>query len=156
MADLKDLKIKCMVENINTKQFDTSVYLAGTMSYFIKQNKPELALVWRLEAESKLQDCGFKVFNPTLNYELNYQDGLTGTFDQNLTYLRKCDIVLVNLKELKNSPYTMAELGASKELGKVIVAFGMDDYYSAFKPFFTKHFVNLDLAVDYIQRWYEQ
>lgn len=107
------------------------VYLAGCITLYDALGTLEEAETWRKIAQEKLEDLGYKVFNPTINYKRNkdiaYKDSRI-VVEQNLTYLKKTDIVLVNLEHLNDSLGTLFELYYAYLNNIPVVAFGYNKF----------------------------
>ena len=101
------------------------LYLAGTMSYYYNQNKPELAENWRTYFEKEF-DC----FNPCNNFKTNINFDCRGVVYQNIHYLDKCDVIIVNLQDLKESAGTIFEIYYAFLNHKPVIAFGNSELYN--------------------------
>jgi nucleoside 2-deoxyribosyltransferase len=134
------------------------VYLAGTISYFNKINKLEFASLWRKLAKENLSDLDIKVFDPMKNFAQNNEYDLKGVPYQNLYYLEKSDIILLNLEALKESPGTMFVIFIAWYNHKPVIAFGESELISQphIKEAITSKFKNLPDACDYIKSMYCQ
>lgn len=134
------------------------VYLAGAMNYFRDKDYNE-AKGWRLVMKQKLVSSNdnygtrFTVFDPTLE-EDKYHDIVT----QNLYYLRKADILVINLNALEHSLGSIYELAYFSYTGKPIITIGGHNWLS--HPYLEK-FVSMRVdtvreAADFIRRMYGQ
>lgn len=135
------------------------IYLAGCITYLENQGKLHEAIEWRKTAQERLEDSGFQVFNPMINYEMNksYANYSPKTVvHQNTHYLNKSDILLVNLNDLEHSPGTMFEMFYAYLHNKPIVAFGYTDIF--FQPHInesiTYHALDLEHALEHIFSMY--
>lgn len=137
------------------------VYLAGCITHYEKLGRLEKAIEWRENAEQKLKDNGFKVFNPMTNYKINAsyeQQTPQGIILQNFNYLSKADILLVNLELLEQSPGTIWEMSIAWYLHKPVLAFGYTPLLQRAhtQALITIRFTNLDDTLDYICSMYNQ
>ncbi len=116
-----------------------SIFLSGCMSYYYNQNKPELAEQWRRNIENQIENCdflrnNFKVFNPCKNFYRNSTYSSKGIVHQNLFYLKKSDIILLNLNDIEKSPGTLFEIYYGFFNSKPVVAFGENNLYTNQQP----------------------
>lgn len=135
------------------------IYLAGCMSYYYDSNNPEKAEIWRNIAEEKLQyNYDVFTFNPTLNYETNCKYNSVLMVQQNEYYLKKADLILVNLDDLDKSYGTIYELVYAHALCKPILAFGSAAIYSHphLKHILKNCFKSLEEALEFIDTVYCQ
>ena len=134
-------------------------YLAGAMSYWDNKHHFENATSWRVHAALYLNDVKVKCFDPCMNYSVNKTYDSKGVVKQNLSYLRKTDIVLINLEELDKSPGSMYELFWASFNNIPVIAFG-DNYMYGTQPHITEaisiKFIELDDSIEYIQSMYSQ
>ena len=103
------------------------VYLAGTLSYYYKNNQIDKALKWREKIENWCKDNNINVFNPAKTFlkEINHTYYYKLCVDQNRYYLDKADILIVNLEAIDHSPGTIWELTYASEKRKIpIIAIG--------------------------------
>lgn len=100
-----------------------TIFLSGCMSYYYNNGKPKLAEDWRNEAIEKLGDK-FNIFNPCKNYNKNIQYDSKGVVYQNMAYLNKSDIILLNADDIEKSPGTLFEVFTSFLNHKPVLAFG--------------------------------
>jgi nucleoside 2-deoxyribosyltransferase len=105
--------------------------MAGAISYYYNtyyynRDRIEKARNWRRELGDQLRKLGINAFDPTVNFEsnINYPDD--ATVMQNLYYLNKSDIVVVNTEHLLESPGTIFELTNFYLKQKPVFAFGTD------------------------------
>lgn len=135
------------------------LYLAGAMSEFDRQGKFEKAVEWRLNASRLLKEFRIKTFNPCDNYEINKEYQLKGIVNQNLTYLKNSDILLLNLEELDKSPGTMFEIFFAYMKHTPVIAFG-ENYLYGTQPHVTESismkFKDSEEAIDYITSMFGQ
>lgn len=134
------------------------IYLAGCMSYYYENNEPQKAEHWRDIAKERLKDIEISTFDPTLHYKNNYLYDSDLMVQQNEYYLKKTDIILVNLDDLDKSYGTIYELVYAHTLGKQILAFGDNTikYHPHIKHILTNHFDNLNEVLDFINTAYCQ
>lgn len=137
------------------------VYLAGCMSYYEATGQLEKAIEWRKVAQEKLEDLGYKVFNPMINYSRNrdfVKYDKKCVVDQNIVYLKKTDILLVNMEDIQHSPGTLFEIFYCYLNNIPVVAFNnvFSDYIS--KPHISEsitfHAYTLENAIDFITSMY--
>lgn len=104
------------------------VYLAGCISYYNQFNQIEKAITWRQKATQYLIKKGFTVFDPTRNFNKNISSFFSPSLivKQNMVYLAKASIILVNLNDLSKSPGTLFEIYYGYLHGKPIISFGYD------------------------------
>lgn len=101
-----------------------NIYCAGAMTTYYNRNMPELAENWRLKVSDTFYNSnGIKVFNPCINYEINKTFNTKGVVYQNIHYLNKCDIMILNLDELNQSQGTLFEVYYFFLHHKPIIAF---------------------------------
>lgn len=128
------------------------------MSYYDSINQFDKAFDWRSEADSFLIDINIKTFNPTINYEKNKYYDPKGVVNQNICYLKKADLLLVNLEYLEHSPGSLFEMFYAYLNHIPIVAFGQTNIY--FQPHIRTSidvcFTSLDKALEYIKDMYGQ
>lgn len=135
------------------------IYLAGCMSYYYDSNNPEKAESWRNIAEEKLQyNYDIFTFNPTLNYETNCKYNSDLMVQQNEYYLKKADLILVNLDDLDKSYGTIYELVYAHALEKPILAFGSTAIYGHphLKHILQNCFQSLEEVLEFIDTVYYQ
>ncbi len=116
-----------------------TLFLSGCMSYYYNQGKPELAEQWRREVENYIQlydflKNNFKVFNPCKNFYKNSIYSSKGIVHQNLFYLKKSDIILLNLNDIEQSPGTLFEIYYAFLNNKPTIAFGENKLYTNRQP----------------------
>jgi nucleoside 2-deoxyribosyltransferase len=134
------------------------IYLAGAMTKFENEGKLKEAIMWRKHARDALLSDNFEIFNPTLFYEVNKNYNLRGVPYQNLYYLEKSDIILLNAKYIEFSPGTMWEIFLSWYNKKPVICFGHSDALEQphIKEAITIRFDTLDNACEYIKSMYCQ
>lgn len=134
-------------------------YLAGTMTYFDKQGQFYKATGWRKTSTELLIDAYIRVFNPCINYSENKEYAAKGVVNQNLTYLKKSDILLVNLEEFDKSAGSMFELFFAYMNHIPVIAFG-ENYLYPNQPHVSEsismHFKDVYEAIDYITSMFAQ
>ena len=141
------------------------IYLAGCMSYFYKNNEMDKAINWRYKLIDQLLDdiaekCESKWdwFDPTLNFEENYNAVNNKTvLQQNIFYLDKADIMVVNLDKLEESPGTIFEIIYLGLKGKPIIAFGYSEWIKSphISEYITIH-LKEDKIMTYLDNLYYQ
>jgi len=115
------------------------LFLSGCMSYYYNLDKPELAEQWRRDVENQIEDYdflknNFKVFNPCRNFHKNSTYKCKGVVYQNLFYLKKSDIILLNLNDIEKSPGTLFEIYYAFLNQKPVIAFNENDLYTNQQP----------------------
>ena len=113
-----------------------TVYLAGAMSTHYANNEYHKATQWRIDIINQLlndiaDECESKWawFDPTLNSEGNFGTVTNATIlKQNIFYLDKSDIMIVNLDQLEHSPGTLFEIYYFGLQGKPVIAFGDSEW----------------------------
>lgn len=132
------------------------IYLAGAISWYVQNKSIGAANSWRDVAEHKFNGCGVQCFNPVMNVAAT-KDNFTSKHDkgvvaQNIHYLKKCDIVIVNIDHLSDSPGTIFEMVWAYIHNKPVIAFGEDKWgdQAHIKETITYKAASLDDAIDYI------
>ena len=136
--------------------FKKSVYLAGAMSYFYNKNTPQLAKEWRDYSKLFLEKHNINCFNPCDEPKVCSTFPKGGLMKQNYYYLKNCDIVLVNLDMIQDSPGTMWELSMAWAQKKLVVAFG-DSHWLEREHLISLidvKFENKDEALNYINNMF--
>jgi nucleoside 2-deoxyribosyltransferase len=131
-------------------------YLAGAMSIYHKNNEIQKATKWREIATHLLKDNELEIFNPMCNFYKNTEYNSRGVLYQNLLYLNKADIILVNLDCIDSSPGTLYEIFLGHYLNKPVIAFGKSELINQphVRESVTINFDFLDEACDYIKSMY--
>lgn len=134
------------------------IYLAGCMSYYYENSESQKAEHWRNIAKERLKDIGISTFDPTLHYTTNSSYDSDLMVQQNEYYLKKADIILVNLDNLDKSYGTIYELVYAHALEKPILAFGNSTILSHphLKRALINRFRNLDEVLEFISTVYRQ
>lgn len=135
------------------------VYLAGAMSEHDRLGYFKEAIEWREQATTEFEGTHLKVFNPCINYDVNKKFNTKGVVTQNLTYLKKSDIVLLNLDKLECSPGSLYELFWAYFKHIPVIAFNNNYLYgvqSHITESISIRFDKLDEALDYIWNMYSQ
>ena len=132
------------------------IYLGGSMSEKLKQGRFDEAVRWRQSAKDLLIDNGIDVFDPTSGFEVNKNFEPCGIPMQNLTYVKKCDLLLVNLEYILKSPGTLFEMTSFYVLQKPIVAYGSLTNCSHIDDIITMYMGCLDDCLKYIVSMYGQ
>lgn len=138
------------------------IYLAGAMSYYDRINKFELATRWRDEIISRLQhiryeNVDYEIFNPCENYNINKTFDSNGVVYQNLTYLHKTDVLILNLQDIDKSPGTLFEIYYAFLNHIPVIAFGTSELYDVqphVRASITMKFDDIDQIVEYIENMY--
>lgn len=103
------------------------IYLAGAISLYHKYDEMWRCRDWRDRVTNYIEhvhDIG-KTFDPTINFERNltHCNGKS-VLQQNRHYVKKSDLVIVNLEDLDESPGTLWEIFIASEMGIPVIAFG--------------------------------
>ena len=111
---------------------DLYIYLCGSLTYFKKIGKLDIALEWREEIDMWAKDNGIRTFNPAKNFEKEICHGYSGKLivDQNDFFLHKSTIMIVQLEYLDYSPGSIYEITTFKHMKKPIIAFGESEHWS--------------------------
>lgn len=137
-------------------------YLTGNMSSFYEQGRYAEATEWRKVAQEILKQCNIKVFDPTknsnehYNHPTHYSDGI---ILQNYTYLKKSDVLLVNLDLFEESLGSVWEVSIAWERHIPVIAFGRCDKWISrphFKNLFTVDCRDVEEACEYIGSMYAE
>ena len=142
-----------------------TVYLAGAMSTHYTNNEYHKATQWRIDIVDQLLDdivdeCESKWawFDPTLNSEINFKTVNNATvLKQNIFYLDKSDIMIVNLNQLEHSPGTLFEIFYFGLQNKPIIAFGDSKWVES--PHISEYItciIDKDEVMDYLNAMYYQ
>lgn len=141
---------------------DIKAYCAGAMSIFFRRGEYEKATRWRDYANNELKDAGISVFDPTVGSEKHYgypQSHNGGVIFQNYAYLKKCDLVLLNLDEFDDSIGSVWEVSMAWAEKKPVIAFGECEKWKDrphFKSLITIQLPTVEEAVEYIKDMYNQ
>ena len=139
-----------------TNTFNKSVYLAGAISYFRDIGRPEKAESWRKQAQEVLDYYDIKCFNPCNESHSCWDYPQNGLIKQNYYYLNHCDIILVNLEMVSDSPGTLWELSMAWRDHKPVIAFGTTSWLKRphMNSLIDMKFDTLSEALDYITAMY--
>jgi len=95
------------------------------MSYFARLGLfNQEAEQWRQWFKSQLARYDIKCFDPTVNFKINLKQPSEGIVVQNDFFLDKCNMIIVNMKMIEQSPGTMYEIFKYKWQQKPVLAFG--------------------------------
>ncbi|MFC0903697.1 hypothetical protein ACFHWD_03210 [Clostridium sp. MT-14] len=135
------------------------IYLAGAMSYYDCIHQFELATRWRDEAVNKLKVCGYNdrdIFNPCKNYNINKTFDSRGVVYQNIFYLSKASLIILNMKDLDKSPGTLFEICYAILYHIPVIAFGESKLYEQphVHESITIKFATMDEVLKYIKNMY--
>jgi nucleoside 2-deoxyribosyltransferase len=139
-----------------------TIYLCGAMSKFYEEGRYDKAVKWRYYAKKYFAESNIRLFDPTDNSEMHFtypEDYQKGVIYQNLTYLKHCDIVLVNLEHFDDSIGSIFEVTAAWLEHKPIIAFGKCDKWKSrphFNAMITVQLNNVEDACSYILSMYRQ
>lgn len=137
-------------------------YLAGCMLKHLLDGQYEKATEWRKYATEKLADAGIKVFDPTINSIEQFRfpkEYINGVILQNYTYLKKCDMLLLNLDSFEDSIGSIGEITLAWEHKKPVIAFGKCLKWTNsphFQSMITLTLPDVESACDYIILMYNQ
>lgn len=134
------------------------IYLAGCMSYYYENSESQKAEHWRYIVTERLKNIGISTFDPTLYYTTNSSYDSDLMVQQNEYYLKKADIILVNLDDLDKSYGTIYELVYAHALEKPILAFGSTTIYGHphLKHIIRNCFVSLSEVLEFLDTVYCQ
>ena len=138
------------------------IYLAGAMSYYDRINRFELATKWRKRIINRLQHTryitsDYEIFDPCVHYDINKTFNSNGVVYQNLVYLRKADILILNLDDIDKSFGTLFEIYYAFLNHIPVIAFGENDLYYTqphIRASITMKCDNIDQVVEYIVNMY--
>jgi nucleoside 2-deoxyribosyltransferase len=103
------------------------VYLAGAISWYVHNNKYDECLRWRKSITEKLNALGIECFDACVNVENNVTYNHISNVKQNLYYLGKTDLVVVNTDHLIESSGTIFELAYCYLNHKPVIGLGIDE-----------------------------
>ena len=112
------------------------VYLAGCMTYHIMNKQEEKATMWRKEFIKYAIDNNITYFNPMSAYNkvnkrwTNIDKCIELIVQQNIYFVHKSDICVVNLEDIEHSIGTIYEIIKFKEQNKPVIAFPKLNSYS--------------------------
>lgn len=134
------------------------VYLAGAMNYYAKQNKEvfdEKAVKWRQELKHTFYKK-IEFYDPTENFYAKLMYKPECFVVQNDYYLKKCDIAVVNLENINESPGTIYELATLKYMNKPVIAFGGKEniIHPHIKSCINAFFDTLDDVIEYFYTFF--
>jgi nucleoside 2-deoxyribosyltransferase len=133
-------------------------YLAGAITCHDRNNLIGKATHWREIATHLLKNEKIETFNPMCNYYINKEFDSKGVVLQNLLYLQKSDLILVDLECIEISPGTLWEIYLSWYMKKPVIAFGKLNTDIINQPHvnaaINMRFEFLDEACDYIRSMY--
>lgn len=102
-----------------------SIYLAGAMNYHRENNEfQSKAVEWRNEFKNEINkqfNTKIKMFDPTLHPLDDYSYDIVA---QNHHYVKKMDLMVVNLEYLDKSLGTIWEMATAYNYGKPIITIG--------------------------------
>ena len=135
--------------------YQLNIYSAGAMTTHDRNNEFHKAVDWRRKAK-QLFPTNVYLFDPTQNYETNSKYDLKNIPYQNLHFLNKCDIMLLNLEKLDESPGTLFEIFNYFFNKKPIIAFGHSEWLwnPHIHESITIKFETLDEAIKHIKSMY--
>lgn len=144
------------------------VYLAGAMSYYYEHGMYESATDWRDDVKFILGELTRKgygkweTFDPSIHMVslMEEYEGLVENKDilhQNNHYLNECDMMIVNLDYLHESPGTLYEIFKYGTDGKPIIAIGYNKWQTKahVEPLITKS-IEIEELYKYLAFMYSQ
>lgn len=144
------------------------IYFGGCISHHQRNSEMYKAIEWRNILAQKLSDLNadmyikkFDWFDPTDKFDENLKYNYNTIVMQNKLYLDECDILVVNLEKLEDSPGTLFEIFYYYYKQKPVIAFGKTtDPNIINQPHInssiTEYLSNLDEVVNYIKNMYSQ
>lgn len=132
------------------------------MSYFYSIGEYSRATDWREYVYDTLHEAEIRVFDPTENSTEHYKfpkEYNGGVIYQNYTYLRNCDILLVNLDMIEDSIGSVWEMSIAWAEHKPVIAFGECEKWRDrphFQSLITVKTDTVEEACDYIISMYSQ
>jgi nucleoside 2-deoxyribosyltransferase len=137
------------------------IYECGSMTAFYNAGRYEEATNWRKYVKDFFKETNINVFDPTDNSELHFTyppDLHNGVIFQNYAYLKKCNIVLVNLDLFEDSIGSIWEVSMAWIEHKPVIAFGNSKWEDRphFKSLITVQLDTVENACEYILAMYRQ
>lgn len=105
-------------------------YLAGAISWYLKNDKLDECMIWRTSLTKKLKKLDIKCFDACINLKQNISYNNISNVKQNLFYLDKSDIVIVNTDHILESPGTIFELSYCYVKQKHVIGLGTNENIS--------------------------
>jgi len=139
-----------------------TIYECGAMTAFYKSGEYDKATKWRNYVKEYFKESNIKIFDPTDNSEMHFNHPVTyynGVILQNYTYLKECDLVLVNLEYFEESIGSIWEVSAAWLEHKPVIAFGRCKKFEDrphYKSLITLQLPSVEDACDYILSMYRQ
>jgi nucleoside 2-deoxyribosyltransferase len=132
-----------------------NIYCAGCMSHYHKRNEFDRAIKWRTRVK-KMFGTNVCLFDPTRNFDQNVLYDPNGVPYQNLYFLNRCHIMLLNLDNIENSPGTCFEVFNYFFNNKPVIAFGESEWYDNphIQASISARFATVDDAITYIKSMY--
>jgi nucleoside 2-deoxyribosyltransferase len=103
------------------------VYLAGAIGWYIRNNKLNECLEWRVSLTEKLNMLDVKCFNACTNLKENMSYSNLSNLKQNLFYLSESDLIIVNMDHILESPGTIFELTYCYLKQKPVIGLGFNE-----------------------------
>ena len=136
------------------------IYTIGALTMYYRTGVPDKGRVWRRIVQAWGQDNDVQVFDPSITYERerNHLYDSKMCVDQNDFYISKCDIAIVNLDDLEDSPGSIYELVRFKEQRKPVIAFGTTkfDWSPHINSCISNKCESLDDAMELIVNMFDQ
>jgi hypothetical protein len=113
---------------------------------------------WREKVDTFAGDLGIKTFNPMKTYlkEKPHTYNPRIFVDQNIYYLNKADMMIVNLDDINESPGTQFELCYFGLLKKPIISFGRPYWSPHVNYFIGQHLDSLENALELLVVEFDQ
>jgi len=124
------------------------IYLAGKMSGLSLEEMNE----WRMRAEIRLQEAGFRILNP-VDVEIDEKSSDREIVANNKAMIRGSDIILAEFDYEEPSFGTICEVIYANSLGIPVISWGRYPIRSPWvREHIVRHFDELEDAADYLIR----
>ncbi|TEB08603.1 Nucleoside 2-deoxyribosyltransferase [Pelotomaculum schinkii] len=133
------------------------VYLAGAISWYIRNNKFNECLKWRISLTEKLNMLDVKCFNACTNLKQNMLYTNLSNLKQNVFYLSESDIIIVNTDHILESPGTIFELTYCYLKQKPVIGLGINENINSsfhLSSCIDQYLKDEDEVVEYIKSLY--
>lgn len=108
------------------------VFLSGSIESHYRNNEMQKSINWREYLAKELGKLDIKSFNPCAKLDQIVSYSNSSLVKENVYYLEKSDLVVVNLHNILNSPGTIFELTYCYLNHKATISFG--DYKQITSP----------------------
>lgn len=138
------------------------IYQCGAISEYIERDEFYKATEWRKKQQENLRQLGFKFYDPCKCFKDEFPSEKINDMSiimNNLVYLKKCDLMTVNLEYIDKSPGSICEMWEFWRQQKPILTFGeyiKDIKYPHILGIITQHFESLEELCKYINVMYRQ